>query len=132
MHFAEVVNKLIREYRSGNASVDSYIDGVMVREHVLPVWRDMGGCYALRPNGEVISFGWDDVAITVETDPRIRNIALAEGARTYAELREFLPQRPASARSCDVCNGTGTSASLPTHLANSIVCQCGGLGWLPN
>jgi hypothetical protein len=47
MHIAEVINKLIREYQSGNAPVDSHIDAVIVREHVLPVWRDMGGCYAL-------------------------------------------------------------------------------------
>jgi hypothetical protein len=130
MHIAEVINKLIREYQSGNAPVDSHIDAVIVREHVLPGWRDMGGCYALRPNGEVIFFGWDDMAITIGTDPRIRNFAFAQAARTYAQLSEFVPQRPTSARSCDVCNGTGMPASLPAHLADSIVCQCGGLGWL--
>src|SRR2546427_5325494 len=33
----------------------------IARQHqVLPLWADMGGCIALRPNGQLVFLAWDD------------------------------------------------------------------------
>src|SRR6516164_6417763 len=42
---------------------------------ILPAMLDMGGCYALRPNGEVVAFGWDaPYSLRAELDERIHNM----------------------------------------------------------
>ena len=31
---------------------------------------------------------------------------------------------------CSGCGGTGTPLGIPEELLASVVCECGGLGWL--
>jgi uncharacterized protein (TIGR02996 family) len=96
-------------------------------QNALPLWFDMGGCYALRLDGELVSFAWDDPGPPrIEWCERIHNVVLFHGAKKYPELRLLLPPRPVTSRVCPTCGGTGTPANLPR-----IVCHCGGLGWLP-
>jgi hypothetical protein len=95
---------------------------------VLPLVPDMGGCYAIRSNGEVVSFSWDAPGdVRVEKDPRIRNMAVFQGSRKYPTLKSLVPPRRADALDCPHCLGTG---KLPEPMQN-IICYCGGLGWLP-
>lgn len=76
--------------------------------NVLPLMLDMGGCFAIRSDGEVISFLWEnDRDIRQENDARIRNIALFQGSKKYPELRALIPPRPPEATTCSQCNGTG-------------------------
>lgn len=102
--------------------------------NALPMSLDFGGCYAIRPNGEIISFRWDDpYNLESENDPRIRNLVLFQGAKKYPELSEFVPSRPPVAEDCSHCNGTGIEP-MNEKLGfdeERIVCYCGGLGWLP-
>lgn len=100
----------------------------------LPLLLDMGGLYALRPSGEVVSIDWDGrEEPTVEQDPRIIDLVLAQASRRYPELRPLLPQRSPDTPDCRHCDGTG----VPTQFANnpalreSISCWCGGLGFIP-
>src|SRR5687767_3623734 len=98
----------------------------------LPVLADMGGLYALRPSGEVVSIDWDArTEIAVEDDPHVIDIALASGSRRYPELRTLLPPRPPGTPDCPDCNGTGIPTQFANHpvLSKGIACWCGGLGF---
>ena len=100
---------------------------------LLPVILDMGGCLGLRPNGDVMSFVWDEPRhLRPERDPRICNTVYYRASVKYPELAALAPKRPATAIDCPHCDGTGSVSWLPNaDLANTIVCYCGGLGWLP-
>jgi hypothetical protein len=94
----------------------------------LPLVLDMGGCFAIRPNGDVVSFAWDTPSdVRIEEDPRIRNMAIFQGSEKYPTLQPLIPLRPADAPECPQCRGTG---KLPEAIPN-LICYCGGLGWLP-
>ena len=99
----------------------------------LPLLLDMGGLYALRPSGEVVSIDWDErEQVAVEEDPRIVDIALARGSKRYPQLLPLLSQRSPETPDCPHCKGTG----VPTQFADNpvlrgIACWCGGLGFTP-
>lgn len=101
----------------------------------LPMFLDSGGCYAIRPDGEIISFVWDEpYNLESEDDPRICNLVLFQGAQKYPELSELVPSRPSDAGDCSHCGGTGIEP-MNEKLGfdnERIVCYCGGMGWLPN
>src|SRR5262249_15955306 len=93
-------------------------------QNALPLLEDMGGCLALRVDGQVLSFVWDAPdQPRLETDVRIRNTVMYQRARTYPQMRLMIPPRPVSSRECSHCRGTGICSTIP-----GIVCYCGGLG----
>jgi len=47
--------------------------------------------------------------------------------RRGAGISGLAPVRDAAARVCPSCDGSGKPASVP----DSVVCECGGLGWVP-
>jgi len=102
--------------------------------NVLPMFWDFGGCYAIRPDGEIVSFVWDEpYKLEPENDSRICNLVLFQGVKKYPELSELVPPRPSDAEDCSHCGGTGvepTNAKLGFD-EERIVCYRGGLGWLP-
>jgi len=100
----------------------------------LPLWCDWNGGVAIRPDGELIGFWWDEPhSAKVETDPHLRFLARVAGAEKYPELAALLPARTTNDRECPSCNGSG----MPTGFQelginpNNIRCYCGGAGWLP-
>jgi hypothetical protein len=98
----------------------------------LPLWLDMGGCYAIRANGELVEFGWDGPGGSKPLDdPRIVNLALLQGSLKFPELAVLVPTRPAGATTCGHCGGEGKLALTKEPGLEHIVCYCGGLGWLP-
>jgi len=98
---------------------------------ILPVVLDMGGCFCLRSDGEIVSFIWDEPhQLRAEGEERIRNLVLFQAAKKFPELEELTPSRPTTALDCDFCKGTGIVIDLPPNLARDILCFCGGLGWL--
>jgi hypothetical protein len=95
----------------------------------LPLVADMGGCYAIRCNGDIVSFAWDSPGeLRLEEDPRIRNMAIFQGSKKHPALRALVPPRPADARDCPHCGGRG---ALPAPMPENVICYCGGLGWVP-
>jgi hypothetical protein len=98
----------------------------------LPLCSDMGGCTALRPDGEIVSFAWDAPhGLKIEDDLRMRNAALYQGSSKYPELAVLVPARPPTARDCPHCGGSGAPLLALPAGAENIVCFCGGLGWIP-
>lgn len=99
---------------------------------VLPLMLDWGGCYALRSDGQVISFLWDvPMEVRVENDLRIRNIALFQGSKKYPELMALIPPKPSNAVECSGCDGTGIEKTTAKMGFDNFVCYCGGVGWIP-
>jgi hypothetical protein len=100
---------------------------------VLPLFADWSGYYGLREDASVVFVPYDEPrAGPPETDVRLRTRMLFLGARHYSELRELVPQRGDSDETCPGCGGSGILAETVRLGITSIVCMCGGLGWLPS
>ena len=99
----------------------------------LPLWCDWSGGIAIRPDGELIGFLWDEPqSAKLETDPHFRFLACVAGAEKYAELTSLLPKRTVDDRDCAACNGTGIIPGVEEHDMKNLRCYCGGAGWLPS
>jgi hypothetical protein len=55
------IERLLARFLSDAAQPD-WVRAKATRWGALPLVLDMGGCYALRAGGEIISFGWDFAA----------------------------------------------------------------------
>ena len=98
---------------------------------VLPLIWDFGGVFTINTNGEIISFPFDNTEQPrLESDPRVRNIALFGGSKKYPELKDLIV-KPGDARICPSCGGTGIDPHAAKLKSDAIVCYCGGLGWIP-
>ncbi len=99
--------------------------------NALPLLPDMGGCYFIRPSGEIISVAWDEPkSVQVETEPRICNIAMFQGSKRYPELEDLKPEKPVAAIDCPHCQGTGILRISQSQGITNVICYCGGLGWV--
>ncbi len=104
---------------------------VVAKFGALPLVTDMGGCIALRPDGAIVTFAWDEPhAFEVVVDDRLRNVALYQGSLKYPEITALVPSRPADAIDCPHCGGAGTPLLAGNTIPN-VICFCGGLGWVP-
>ena len=130
---SSLIRRRINEFASEVSPDPQNLRAVAAGGEALPLVCDFGGCLAIRPDGEIVSFTWDKMGDPrVETDARIRNLALFQGGKKYPELRTLIPARPPQARECPDCEGTGiTTIAGEVELENNVVCYCGGLGWLP-
>jgi|SRR5215813_6149194 len=120
----------IEKHRNTNPDIAATVE----RLGALPLWIDWTGGVAIRPDGELIGFLWDDPhSAKVETDPHFRFLACVTGAERYAELALLLPTRTVHDRDCPMCNGTGR-IGLEEHGIDpkAVRCYCGGVGWLPS
>ena len=91
----------------------------------LPLYQDVSGCLALRPDGSVVSVQWQNPEASFrEVEPAFRIAALVSGRPLYPELSELLPTRAPGTPDCGNCEGRG-------ELAEGGVCGvCHGLGFV--
>jgi hypothetical protein len=130
--FEETIVALIARLPVAGVLMPEGLPALAKRLGVLPLTWDMGGCLALRPTGEVVSWAWDqEEQVSLERSARVRHVAMFQGAAKFVDLRPFLPVRPADAPICTSCSGTGIASGLPQELGEQVVCLCGGSGWLP-
>jgi len=128
----DIVVDLIATLPSQGIRMPDGLPDLARRLDVLPLTWDMGGCAAIRPSGEIVTWAWDEEAnISVENAPLERNRALFQGAAKYPALLPLLPPRPVDAETCGQCKGTGKGSGLPEAFPGQFVCSCGGAGWLP-
>jgi hypothetical protein len=95
----------------------------------LPLLADMGGVAGLTPDGSVIELAWDDLVPRPVASRRWRDLSLLRAIKRYPELRAIVPARPAEARDCESCGGTGVVKINGQPIRAT--CVCGGLGWIP-
>jgi hypothetical protein len=127
----EQIEARIKEFLAETTPDPNGMRKIAAEFRVLPLFPDFGACYAIRPNGEVISVGWDDHSdVQVHHELRTLRTILFQGSKRYPELQTLLPPKPVDARVCHVCNGTGIFVIAGTA-TTTIVCHCGGYGWLP-
>ncbi len=95
------------------------------RKQKLLLALDWTAAFALDPHGDV----W--VLPDSEDPPRIaseqeRRSALFRAIHVFPELVPLLPERPAQAVTCSMCNGAGTLLHLFRNpKTRSVICQCG-------
>ena len=126
----ESTRRYIAEHSLMYAGVAAFIE----RLNGLPLYADMGGGVAIRADGELIGFVWDEPqSIQPETDPHLIFLALVTGSERYPELASLFPKRTSNDRDCPSCGGTGRLLDLEAHGIDTkhIRCYCGGTGWLP-
>jgi hypothetical protein len=105
----------------------------LARSHrVLPIYGDFMGFWALTREGDIAFLADDLVGVfepVLDQEPNLRGIhvALAIIARRYPALAPYCPERPANARPCHQCDGSGRISGAPAD----ILCECGGAGWVP-
>jgi hypothetical protein len=73
----------------------------------LPVYMDMGGALVITEDLDVLAYEWETKRAEREVDEGWRRSAYCHAARRYPELQALLPVRPANARTCPQCSGTG-------------------------
>lgn len=128
--FAERHARLLADFRANNPPDALTHPEIFAKSGILPLTSEWGGCSGIRADGEIVSSLWDNPEeVQTETDPRLRNTVLFQGARRFPDLAILIPPRPADAVTCGSCNGAGV---LPEFAKlENVVCYCGGLGWLP-
>ncbi len=99
-----------------------------------PAYADWVGGFALDARGEV----WfsespaEWIAPERVKERAIRHAATGVAVRRYPELASLSPVRGPDDPICPTCKGAGRSMQLPPKLRYWIVCECGGLGWIPH
>jgi hypothetical protein len=129
---AEAANQIalaLKQFLADHSPDPISLRKIAAEIEALPLVMDMGGCYAIRCNGDVVSFAWDTPSdVRVAEDPRTRNMAIFQRSKKYPTLQSLVPARPDDAAECPQCRGTG---KLPEPMPANVICYCGGLGWLP-
>jgi hypothetical protein len=111
------LDALIESHASGCRCHDWQKD-IAIRFRARGVYGDIGGALMLRPDGSVLSTGWDDE----RAEPAKEGwclIALAAASYRFPELSSLAPERPANARPCWQCRNAGCD-------------YCFGMGWSPD
>jgi hypothetical protein len=131
---SEWIANATRAYIAENAKTHPQIATFVETLAALPLYADWNGGVALRPDGELIGFLWDEPqSIKVETDSHLRFLALVTGSERYPDLASLSPKRTPNDRNCPSCGGTGRLLDLEARGVDTthIRCYCGGAGWLP-
>ena len=128
----------LKEFLSSVGDDAPYEHRLAAEFGVLPLFSDWTECRAIRANGEIVSFMFDNSwhpeietpNLQVEGDARWRHLALFQGAKKYPELSVLIPSRSIGAVDCPWCEGQGEITGTQSKL-KELVCYCGGVGWLP-
>jgi hypothetical protein len=110
-HFSTTIKAILKSYITNPepqvVTLDPPLDLQKLANdlNLLPMMIDMGGCYGIRPNGDIFSFAWDEPHnLQLENNSRIRNIVLFQGSKKYPELAGLVPVRPVGSVDCSHCH----------------------------
>lgn len=130
-----IVNAIAAFVAAGPNSRTTIGDVDLIRiaasKRLLPAVNDMGGCYAIRSNGEVVSFLWDEPdSLRVELEQRVCEMVYYQAFLKFPQLESMIPQRPDDALVCGLCDGTGKVKGIAERHVHAVICGCGGMGWV--
>lgn len=124
------IEQSIVDYCAASPERPPYLAKWAAQYHVLPTMVDWTAFWGLRPDGEILLIPTEEEGeAQIESDVRVRRMALFQGARKYPELKQLVPSRPTDALDCRHCEGRG-QINPPGVEPGTIICFCGGLGWL--
>ena len=102
------IARRLNEFIGGVSPEEFNLRRLAAQFGALPLLIDQGTCYAIRVSDEIVGVSLDPPHIPhVEHGERRRLIALYHGSQRYPELSALVGERPANARVCSVCAGTG-------------------------
>ena len=131
----EQVEKRIAEFIEDSTSIYAHAHGAIARANALPLYFDWTAFMALGLDGQIAWIPYDNEPEDVEVirEERLRNLGLFQGTKLHPKLPFLMPSRPPNATDCPACRGTGklTFPEGSKHLAETVVCSCGGIGWIP-
>jgi hypothetical protein len=129
------VERRIAEFIGDSSSLYAYAFGAIARLNGLPLYFDWTAFMALLPDGSIVWVPYDDEPGDIELvqEERVRNLGLFQATKLHPELQFLVPLKPPDALDCPDCRGTGRLPFPPgsEHIAERLVCYCGGIGWLP-
>jgi hypothetical protein len=130
---SSVIEHLIREVIAGRAPEPDWLRTLVEKSYVLPVYIGWDAFLGLRSDGSVVSVDTEQQPGEVKSinDQRERNFTYYLASKKYPGLTQLYPVRPANAKVCNHCGGIGSFDHLPGVKPGTIICFCGGLGWLP-
>jgi hypothetical protein len=132
MEIAQRIEAEIKHYLADPNPRHPFLRGFVAQHQVLPLYVDWDGFLGIRPNADIMLVLHEsslETAPELVKDARLRRLALFQGAKKYPWLGELIPSRPIDAVTCSGCDGTG-QIIVEGVASDSIVCYCGGLGWL--
>ncbi len=106
---------------------------IATKHTALPVFQGLTAYYAFGLTGEVLEFDWRrfDQAMPMFPSGRAYGVLLV-GARKFPELCALIPKREPDDYQCESCVGTGEHPLKSETGDKRVICECGGLGFLPN
>src|SRR5438105_14599563 len=115
--FPETIELLLECYLGESLPDPLGLRQIASRLHALPVFLDIGDCFAIRPGGEIISVSWDTPGeIRVEEAPRLRNLALYQGSKKHADSESSSPLDQPMRYSARSVKAEGSSRSRAIEL----------------
>jgi hypothetical protein len=128
---SDEISLILNDYLTGTLTEKLGLRLIASKINALPLYVDMGGVFAIRANGEIVSISWDEEQVVVVEDERVRNVVLFQGSRRYPRLVGLAPIKTQNSHVCPYCHGSGTDPVSANLGLDNIVCYCGGLGWIP-
>jgi hypothetical protein len=129
---ARRIERHVDEVAHERPIVDEQAVEIARRHRCLPLFRGRDGYYALSLAGEVVEFRWQHFD---EPEPELFDGraygCVAVGSLKYDELAQLLPTRQADASLCEHCAGSGQHPLATTYSDPRVICECGGLGFIP-
>ena len=133
------IRDALRRYINDGPSGEPKARAVAAKHGLLPILMDWTAFVGLSPEGEMKWVNYDaphdprgiettEAAVSLQ---RLRHLALIQGAGRYPELAFLRPERTSDSVECPSCHGTGVPLISGKAAPHSVVCECGGLGWIP-
>jgi len=122
---AALVADLVSALRDEPASDFHSTPQLARRTNGLPVYGDLGGVIALTSSGDLVLYDFEKETVTPVRDDFWQEVGIAYLGRHYPQVRDLLVPRPAHARACPDCSGSGWV------LDGRMYCRsCRGSGWV--
>lgn len=126
MSMQSAIEKRISEYLATDDTRHEWVKPAVRRHSFLPLYLGWIAVLGLRPDGSFVRWDHEEDRESVKTlaDAYWQRMAICQGTKKYPELNALIPPRPALAKTCVACGGSGLVDGAPL-----VICQCGGIGW---
>ncbi len=104
---------------------------ILTKHRALPLFRGAEGYLAIDLSGEIVEFEWGRPDEPLPTLFGRAYGVLVIGALKYPALATLLPARQPGDVPCIECGGSGEHPMLRETGDSRIICECGGLGFVP-
>jgi hypothetical protein len=100
------------------------------QKSLVPIEQTIDGWFCLTCGGEVVHVDAAGGQAEIIYSKILAVAMLGSLARRFPLATWFLP-RADRAMPCPRCKGYGTVPNLSEKLRERVLCQCGGIGWIP-